>query len=234
MGYRVRRRRRRIRIAVSSVLILICCIFLVSCMVSANVTWARGLLGYDVTDYEAEAVTAELEIESGLSRELCSMVSILSADRGISLTPFSTTAEAVSQYRDAILGYMLRDNYSRYTGNRSELERVHAAYPQMNLSTVIPVSDFENTVFRYFGGTSVKNESGALYSYLNRASCYTAPVQGRTHNVSTAVQSLEETAHTYRMQFLLSDETGESTPYTAVFLKREDGSCYFRSLSVAI
>lgn len=232
MGYRYRRRRRRIRIAVTLVLVLLCSAFLVSCMASANVTWVRALLGFDVTDYEGEAAIATLSAEDERCGELCEMIGILSADRGTRLEAFENTSQAVSIYRDAILGYMLRENYSRYTGNRAELDRAASAYPQMHLSMLIPKSDFENTVFRYFGGVSVKNESGALYSYLNRAGCYTAPIQGQTHYTSIQVQSLEETAHTYRMKFVLSEGTETSGVYTAVFLKRDDGSCYFRSLAV--
>ena len=231
MGYRYRRRRRRIRIAVSLILIAVCSIFLVSCMASANVTWVRGMLGYDVTDYEGEAVDTVLAVDDPHVQMLCQMVSILSADRGTSLKGFATTDEAVKEYRDAILGYMLRNNYSRYTGNRGELDAALACYPQMQLSTVIPKSDFENTVFRYFGGVSVKNDNGMLYSYLKRAECYTAPMQSKLHNTSIDVLSLEETAHTYRMCFVLSENGEASSVYTAVFVKREDGSAYFRSLT---
>jgi hypothetical protein len=231
MGYRYRRRRRRIRIAVSLILVLICSAFLVSCMASANVTWVRGLLGFDVTDYEHEAVSGVLEVDDPRAEMLCEMVSILSEDRGVRLEGFSTTSEAVSVYRDAILGYMLRRNYSRYTGNRSELEAALSKYPQMQLSTVIPESDFENTVFRYFGGISVKNENGMLYSYLGRASCYTAPMQSKAHHAKIDILSLEETANTYRMSFTLTEGEQTSERYTAVFVKREDGSAYFRSLT---
>ena len=231
MGIRARRRRRRIHTTITLIAVLLCSVFLVSCMASANVTWVRAMLGYDVTDYEAEETVTLLSASDDRVGELCSMVDILSAERGISLEEFSNTSEAVSLYRDAILGYMLRGNYSRYTGNRDEMERVNAAYPQMQFSTVIPASDFENTVFRYFGGVSVKNESGELYSYLKRAQCYTAPMQTRATGTELDVQSLEETANTYRMRFTLSDGTECSGIYTAVFLKRDDGTCYFRSLS---
>ncbi len=231
MGIRARRRRRRIHTTVALIAALLCSVFLVSCMASANVTWVRAMLGYDVTDYETEAAVATLSATDERVGEFCGMVDILSAEHGIRLEEFSNTSEAVSLYRDAILGYMLRGNYSRYTGNRSEMERVAAAYPQMQFSTVIPAADFENTVFRYFGGVSVKNESGELYSYLNRAQCYTAPMQTRACGTELEVHSLEETENTYRMRFTLSDATECSEIYTAVFLKRDDGTCYFRSLS---
>lgn len=232
MGFRYRRRRRRIRLTVALIAVLLCSVFLVSCMATANVTWARGLLGYDITDYESECVVAGLSVEDVRCEELCEMVEILSADRGIHLDEFSSTSEAVSIYRDAILSYMLRENYSMYTGNRSTIEHVSAVYPQMQVSTLIPADDFENTVFRYFGGVSVKNESGALYSYLNRAKCYTTPMQSKACRTEIEVQSLEETEHTYRMCFTLSDSDESSVSYTAVFLKRDDGTCYFRSLAM--
>lgn len=232
MGYRARRRRRRIRVTIALIAVLLCSVFLVSCMATANVIWVRGLLGFDVTDYEHEDAVTELPVEDAQCEKLCAMVEILSSSRGIHLDSFSNTSEAVSLYRDAILGYMHRENYSLYTGNRDQMEKAAGAYPQMQLSTLIPDADFENTVFRYFGGISVKNESGALYSYLNRANCYTAPIQGKKCDAEINVLSLVETEHTYRMCFTLADETGSSETYTAVFLKRDDGSCYFRSLSV--
>lgn len=231
MGYRYRRRKRRIRIAVSLALVFVCSVFLVSCMASANVTWVRGMLGFDVTDYEGEATVSVLAPDDARVAMLCEPIAILSADRGVYLNGFSNTAEAVEEYRDAILGYMLRNHYSRYTGNRSELEDALQYYPQMQLSTVIPESDFENTVFRYFGGVSVKNESGVLYSYLKRAGCYTAPQQGRVHDTQIDILSLEETANTYRMQFTLREGEAVSSVYTGVFVKREDGSVYLRSLT---
>lgn len=231
MGYRYRRRKRRIRIAASLIFVLVSCVFLVSCMANANVTWVRGLLGYDVTDYENEETLITLQADDPRAAELCAMVDILSSDRGTALQSFENTSEAVALYRDAILGFMLRQNYSLYTGNRGELDRVSAQYPQMQLSTVIPAKDFENTVFRYFGGVSVKNANGALYSYLKRADCYTTPLQSRVYRTSVEIVSLEETAHTYRMRFTLSDSATVSGVYTAVFVKRDDGSAYFRSLS---
>lgn len=232
MAYRYRRRRRRnrTRVAVVLTLALLSCIFLVSCMASANVLWVRALLGFDVTDYEGEETVATHTGDGELALELCEMVHILSDDRGVYLSSFHDTEEAVDQYRDAILGYMLRNNYSRYTGNRAELDRAEQAYPQMTVTTLIPQSDFENTVYRYFGGTTVKNKSGSLYSYLKKADCYTAPVSVSPRDVEIDVQSLEETEHTYRMRFVLSEGEETSGVYTAVFVKRDDGSCYFRSL----
>lgn len=229
-GYR-RRRRKRSRVVPVLTLAVLSCIFLVSCMASANVLWVRALLGFDVTDYEGEATIATLEVDGARAMELCEMVRILSDDRGVSLSSFSNTEEAVDLYRDAILGHMLRNNYSRYTGNRTELDRAAQAYPQMTVTTLIPQSDFENTVYRYFGGTTVKNKSGSLYSYLKKADCYTAPVSVSPCDVAIDVQSLEETEHTYRMTFVLSDGDESSGVYTAVFVKRDDGSCYFRSLA---
>ena len=231
MGYRNRCRRRRMRLTITLIAILLCSVFLVSCMANANVTWVRGLLGYDVTDYEREDAIASLAVNDERSLELCEMVEILSADRGLYLEEFETTSEAVSLYRDAILGYMLRNHYSRYTGDREMTAAVALSYPQMQASTLVPAEDFENTVFRYFGGISVKHESGELYSYLNRSGCYTAPMQKSVSDARINVQTLVETEHTYRMTFTLADGKRCSESYTAVFLKRDDGTCYFRSLA---
>jgi len=224
-------RRRRWRVGTLLLLILLTTLFLVSCVAGSNVLWIKGLLGWDVDDYVAEDTDRVLATDGEVAAELSGMVQMLTAD-SIRLEGFRTTSQAVKLYRDAILNDMLRSNYARYTGNGRLIEEAQAAYPYTVLSTLIPTSDFENTVYRYFGGTSVDHRNGDAFSYLDRAEVYTSAVQARACGVEVAVTSVEETANTYRMRFALSDGENVSEEYTAIFVKREDGSCYWKALEI--
>jgi hypothetical protein len=198
-------------------------------MAGPNALWIRGVFGLDVNDYFSESAIRQLQPDGTTATVLSNMVGIIVSD-SIHLTPFSGTAEAVRIYRDAILNDMLRDDYSRYTGNRQAIDNVSRAYPYLSTSTLIAKEEFENVVFRYFGGTSVSHKSGDAFSYLSRAGYYTSPMQARECVAEVNILELYETEHTYRMQFILTANGESSDVYTAVFLKRNDGSCYWKAL----
>lgn len=217
------------RIGLAILLLIILSAVLVSCMASPNALWIRGLFGLDVNDYFGEAPLRQLQPDGATATLLTNTVTIIVSDN-IHLSSFSGTSEAVSLYRDEILNDMLRDDYSRYTGNRKALDNVTRSYPYLSASTLIAKEDFENVVFRFFGGTSVKHKSGNAFSYLNRAGYYTSPVQTRECTAEVTVLELYETEHTYRMQFTLTANGETSNVYTAIFVKRSDGSCYWKAL----
>lgn len=217
------------RIGLSILLLLLSSVLLVSCMAGPNALWIRGIFGLDVNDYFSEAPLRQLQPDGAAATLLCNMVTIIVSD-SIHLTPFSGTGEAVRIYRDAILNDMLRDDYSRYTGNRQAVDAVGRAYPYLSAATLIAKNDFENVVFRYFGGTSVSHKSGEAFSYLARAGYYTSPLQARECTAEIEILELYETEHTYRMQFVLTANGETSDVYTAVFVKRDDGSCYWKAL----
>ena len=217
------------RVGLTILLLLLCSVLLVSCMAGPNALWIRGVFGLDVNDYFSEAPLRQLQPDGAAAAMLTNIVTIIVSD-SIRLTPFSGTGEAVRLYRDAILNDMLRDDYSRYTGNRTAVDAVGRAYPYLSAATLISKDDFENVVFRYFGGTSVSHKSGDAFSYLSRAGYYTSPLQARKCVAEVTILELYETEHTYRMQFVLTANGETSTPYTAVFVKRSDGSCYWKAL----
>lgn len=217
------------RIGLSILLLFLTSVLLVSCMAGPNALWIRGLFGLDVNDYLKEIPLRQLQPDGATAAMLTNMVTILVCD-GIQLAPFAGTAEAVRLYRDAILNDMLRDDYSRYTGNRSSLDDVARAYPYLSAATLISKAEFENVVFRFFGGTTVSHKSGDAFSYLSRAGYYTSPVQARECEADVSILELYETEHTYRMQFTLTANGETSDIYTAVFVKRNDGSCYWKAL----
>ncbi len=219
------------RLGLTILLLLLSSVLLVSCMAGPNALWIRGLFGLDVNDYFSEAPLRQLQPDGTTAALLCNMVTIIVSD-STNLTPFSGTNEAVRIYRDAILNDMLRDDYSRYTGNREALDAVARAYPYLSAATLISKNDFENVVFRFFGGTSVSHRDGNAFSYLTRAGYYTSPLQARECTAQVEILELYETEHTYRMQFILTANGETSDVYTAVFVKRDDGSCYWKALRV--
>lgn len=226
---RYRRRPKRLRLGTLLVLLLLIAVFLVSCAVGSGPLWAHGALGLGAGSYRAEAPTTLLSTDGTLCAELSSMVEILVGD-SVSLQPFSGNTQAVKLYRDRILLSMLREHYALYNCN-SELEgAAKSAYPQRALCTLIPKEDFENYVFRNFGGNHVSHKSGEVFEYLSKIDCYTSPVPVRTSGAMLTVRSLIKTEHTYRMELSLS-QSGKSVSYIALFLSRKDGSPYLYSLS---
>ena len=219
------------RIGLAILLLILCSALLVSCMAGPNALWIRGLFGLDINDYFAEAPLRQLQPDGTTATLLSNMVTIIVSD-SIHLSPFAGTNEAVRLYRDEILNDMLRDDYSRYTGNRAALDKVAGAYPYFSASTLIAKADFENVVFRFFGGTSVSHKNGDAFSYLSQVGYYTSPMQARECIAEVNILALYETEHTYRMQFNLTANGEASDVYAAVFVKRSDGSCYWKALRV--
>ena len=219
------RRRRRTRRGTLVLLLLLLSIFLVSCVAGSNPLWIRGIFGIDFANYREEEILVVHPTDGELSDELCDMVEILTLG-DLTLEPFSSTSQAVKLYRDAILNDMLRDNYLAYGGYGASLSNGGAASGPV-LSMLIPREDFENAVYRYFGGTTVRHRDGELFRYLRRECGYTAPIQARDPSATVLVERIEETEHTYRMSFRLVSGEEISDSYFAVLMKREDSSCYF-------
>ena len=230
MGYRARRRRRRMRLLAGICVLLLSAVVLVSCVAGSNVVWVRRLLGFDVTDYESESPIGTVPEDGEICSDLCARVGMIVGNT-VDLQEFQGSAQAVKLYRDAILNSMLTQNYAQYTGDRRMIARVESAYPNLTASTLIPEEDFKNTVIRCFGGTDVGHADGVYFRYLEAASCYLSAVDGGRSKVDIRTQAVEETEHTYRLQFVLSDGEETSPVYTAVFVKREAGDCYLRSIS---
>ena len=189
----------------------------------------KSLFGESVAAYRAEPVQQYLRTDGETAFLLTDYIQILTSGSA-NIKGFHGASDAVKYYRDEILNDMLRDHYALYTGNSSYLSTVNAAYPNGAVSTWIPASDFENTVARYFGESSVYHKSGSVFSYFHQEEGYTAPIQSWESRVEIEVLALEETENAYRMRFALTDEGGSSASYRALFVKRTDGSCYLYAL----
>lgn len=228
--YRGRRNSRRSHRGTFLILLLLVSVFLVSCVASSEPTWLRGVFGVDAADYAKEATLQQIDANSQEAKVLGDLVLSLTHN-SLNLTSFRSATQAVKSYRDAILNDMLREHYALYTGGL-KLSVDSSAYPHGENSTWIPEEDFEQAAARFFGGTSVRHRDGEIFRYVGKSKAYTAPVQAWESSLELAVTDLEETEHTYRMQFRLCDGAETSELYRAIFVKREDGSCYFYELGL--
>ncbi len=224
------RRRRRLRTGTVLLLLLGIAVLLVSCVAGSEGLFLGGLFGKRLSGYRAEATLALHGNEEPLAGELCSALAVLCSDN-VHLSEFDTPAKAVELYRDDILNSLLRSNYSAYVGHSVLSDAVLKDYPYLSASVLIPEADFENAAARYLGASTVSNRDGNYFAYLSRSDCYTTPTQGKALAVELTPQQIEETQSTYRVQFSLSDNDGNTAAYSALFLKRSDGTAYLRSLS---
>ncbi len=193
-------------------------------------TGIMSAFGFDMNDYEAESVLRVLGPEDEGYDGIVRIIGILTLDSA-RVAPFENPRDAASGNRDAILNYMLNTSYAAYSGNSELLSKASEEYPQYNITTLIPEGDFEGTVYRFFGGnSSVKHENSARYMYLERVGAYTAAGQPLSVTVTVNISNCVETEHTYRVAFTLTDETENTESYTAMIMKREDGTMYMRYL----
>lgn len=207
------------------VLLLVSVSFLTSCSVTNEFL---ATLGFDTHDYEGESVIQTYDNESEKTDEIREMIRTLSINSP-HIPTFDGSKDAVSKCRDSLLNYMLNTQYAKYTGNLELLDKAIEEYPYLKVATVIPAQDFEDEAYRYFGGKQkVSNESGNLFTYLDKVSAYTTVTTPVESKIEIDCISLEETVNTYRFKFRcsLGEETGEN--YFALIIKRADGSCYFK------
>ncbi len=188
-------------------------------------------LGFDMHDYRGESVIRTHAADSEIAVSLADMTRTLTVSSPI-LTPFSGTKEASEVCRDAVLYRMLSEGYAQYAGNTELLAKAAAAYPQMQLTVVIPERDFEKEVYAVFGGREkITNKDGDLFTYLEKAKVYTTAVGTVENEVVTTVVRLEETERTYRLYFVNTLGEITSPTYCALIIRREDGTMYFSELS---
>ena len=187
-----------------------------------------GLFGQN--KYDNEAVVRILPTDGEEAETLSEMVRMLSVNSPI-IPEFDGIGEAMKSCRDSVLNYMLLKNYGKYTGNIEKLDAAVAEYPQMQITNLIPAREFEETVYAAFGGNwKISNESGRLFIYLDKVSSYTSVTVLNSDPISIEVIELAETENTYRMR--VKNTVGDivSPEYSIVFIKRDDGTAYFKSV----
>ncbi len=207
----------------AALLLLICLLPLCGCAV-------YDMLGIDTHAYGEEPRIATLNTDGAVASELQSMIPMMIQNTPY-LAPFDTPAEAAELYRDGILCFVLDKNYSKYNANTELIAATRELYPAYEITTVIPVVDFESTVYRYFGGTvSVENRSTKLFTYLDKVDAYVSVGIGVDRGAAITITELYETENTYVCTFTSAMHDSTAGPYRLLLMKREDGTFYMKSL----
>ncbi|MBQ3859350.1 MAG: hypothetical protein II779_02405, partial [Clostridia bacterium] len=108
-------------------------------------------LGFDTYDYMGESVLRSLPADGEESVLLTDLLSMLITDSD-TLPTFTNMGDAIREYRDTVLTYMLSVGYLQYSANTALIEKTERAYPEYHITQVIPESEFESVMYRIFGG----------------------------------------------------------------------------------
>lgn len=200
---------------------------LCSCRVLSDIS---GSLGFGRQDYIGEEVKGQVPLDGEVADEIRSMIKMLSID-SVKLPEFDKMKDAVTLCHDSLLNYMLYTDYPKYAGNPDLLADAEREYPGLYVSQIIPASEFESMMYRYFGGNvKISHGDSRAFKYLSRVQAY-VPVG---HPISDAfdveLSEISETENTYLISFSCSNEK-VSMSYDAVIVKRDDGTMYFLSVS---
>ncbi len=193
----------------------------------APITELVDKLGFDTYDYHSETVHTTHDPTGALADELSVMLRILTP----TLVEFDSMGEAIAAYRDPVLTHMLETEYARYSGNMALIEEAAKAYPEYQITQIIPAADFEATMYRYFGGSvKISHKDGDLFRYLKKVEAYISPSTPAPDLCEITMTSVEETLKTYRVRFTVTQGDTTSSPYFALIIKRDDGTTYFKEL----
>ena len=204
------------------------CLSMVWALCSCNaVAGIVDRLGFDTYDYMSETVHTTHAPDSDTAVELSKMIRILTP----TLTEFDSMREAISAYRDTVLTYMLESEYARYSGNVALIEEAVKAYPEYQVTQIIPASDFESTMYRYFGGTvKIPHKDGYRFRYLKKVEAYISPTAPAQNTDKVDILTVAETDKTYQVTFTVTEGDIVSPEYFVLIIKREDGTLYFKEL----
>ncbi len=213
-------------------------LFLSSC---ALYDGAASLLGFDRKNYAKQEISYYIDLngnddddedEKKLLKCLVDEAEYLLY--GDSVTCFDGKSSPSGDYRDALLDGMASKYYTKYSADGEMFSSLAENYPGLNVSIMIPAEDYENTVYRIFGGyEKVVHSSTSRYTYLEKINAYLLIGKQTEKTVNVRPLSVGVTNDTYRMtaEFYRNDAfLGE---YTVVFLKRDDKEPYIRSLTQA-
>lgn len=206
---------------------VLCMALLCACSGCGTLTGIADKLGFDTYDYMSETVHTVHETDGETAAKLSSMIRILTP----TLAQFDTMGEAIPLYRDAVLTYMLESEYGRYSGNMELIEEAARAYPEYQITQIIPAADFEATMYRYFGGTvKISHKDGSLFRYLKKVEAYISPSSPAPNTSEIQITSIGETDKTWQVTFTVSHGGILSEPYFVLIIKRNDGTLYFKQL----
>ena len=190
-------------------------------------------LGFDTYDYMSETVHTVHRTDGDLAANIEDILEILVTDSTV-LPTFDNMGDAIKAYNDAVLTHMLETGYSKYSGNVDLINKAIAAYPEYSITQIIPQSEYEATMYRYFGGdVKITHRDGERFMYLSKVSAYISPVAPTNSGLHPDVTYLAETDKTYRVKFRIvtEDDTNmDSTEYFALIIKSDDGTHYIKKL----
>ena len=207
-----------------SIICILALLFLSSCE-SGFAKSVRSMLGIDDHDYASEPVVDTPDRQSDTIKNLADTAKILAYSRNI--IPFVSFSDAADGYVDAVLNYLATVYYTKYSSNKALLQRFSEDYPDLSLSILIPREDYENTVYRFFGGSrKAVVKSTAIYSYLPKTDAFMLVGQVPVSDVSVRVLSAEETENTYRLSVNFSRDGQNTDVYDLIFRKRGEDDAY--------
>lgn len=191
-------------------------------------------LGFDTYDYMSEKTIRVVNPNSETAEELEKLLNVLITDSP-SLVLFENASDAIRNYRDAVLEYMLKTDYAKYSGNRALIEKANAKYPEYQISQIIPESEFEATMYRYFGGSvKISHMDGGKFKYLPDIGAYISMIDSPDFGYYADISGIDETQKTYRVKFTVKSDTDndiKSERYFALIIKRDDGTLYIKKLT---
>ena len=212
-------------------LLIICTLFLCSCQSSIydNIC---AVFGIDNTDYSAEDFIADLPLDDENVRFLSNEAKIVCF--GDNIITFESFTDAAGDYVDIVLNYLAGTYYSKYSADKTMMEKFSKAYPELNVNALIPLSDYENTVYTYFGGKRKATvRSTAMYSYLDKIDAFLLVGQTPDCSIDCTVHEAKETEHTYRLTVTLYKNSVSAGVYEMIFIKRDGGDPYIWRFSTS-
>lgn len=193
-------------------------------------------LGFDTYDYMGEEIRRSLPSDGPEAVKMEDLLSMLITDSD-DLPTFTYMGDAIREYRDTVLTYMLSTGYLKYSGNTALIAEAERAYPEFHITQVIPEGEFESVMYEIFGGdVKITHRDGERFQYLSRVGAYVTTLMPEAAAYRPKVTDLKETDKTYRVQFRVipANETGSdgtmSREYFALVIKREDGTHYIKRL----
>ncbi|GEM_PF-6115509 len=204
--------------------LLLALLFLIVIICDGGATWLWGRLGFRIHKYDREKKTADLAVDCTTATDLCAILSLLDTSGGV--PTIRTPMDAVKSSRDRILSMTFSQKPAYYMGNADLLAAVEKAYPGRNYFVFIPQADFEQVVYAAFGGRyRVNHTGGSIWKYLPAVDGYTTLYTSSVSDNGLTITSLWEGEGAYHATV----RDGENL-YSALFVKREDGSAYLSYL----
>jgi len=197
-------------------------------------------LGFDTYDYMGEEVRRTLPADGPEAGRLEDLLAMLVTDSD-DLPTFTRMGDAIREYRDTVLTYMLSTGYLKYSGNTDLIAEAERAYPEFHITQVIPEAEFESVMYEIFGGdVKITHRDGERFQYLSRVGAYVTTLMPEASQYRPRIVELKETEKTYRVRFRVvpaNDTESDGTmsrEYFALVIKREDGTRYIKRLQSTV